>query len=364
MQYTVLANKWRPQIFKEVIGQEYIVQLLINSINLKKIHHAWLFTGIRGIGKTTLARILAKSLSCLKSITTLPCRICNNCISIEQGKFLDFIELDAASRTKIEDIKIVLESIHYTPIIGRFKIYLIDEIHMLSKHSFNALLKTLEEPPKHVKFILATTELEKLPYTIRSRCLQLHLQPIHEKKIYKFLKKILKKEKIDIESKAIELLSQNSSGSIRDAINMTELVIASEMHKKITYEKVTQILGICHSKHIIKFVKYILTKDLQKIFKLLDFLENLSISLEEILIKIIQLFHYIALLQVTLSNQSKSLKKSLYSIKKIYNFAKITSFEKIQKYYTILINGRKNLKYAPNIRIGLEILFLQIYHEI
>ncbi|WP_343126469.1 DNA polymerase III subunit gamma/tau [Buchnera aphidicola] len=364
MQYNILTNKWRPQIFDEVIGQKYILKILKNSIDTGKIHHAWLFTGIRGIGKTTLARILAKSLSCIKKITSTPCRICNHCISIEQGKFLDFIELDAASRTRIEDIKIILDSIHYKPIKGRFKIYLIDEIHMLSKHSFNALLKTLEEPPQHVKFILATTEIEKLPYTIRSRCLQLHLQPITEKNIYNLIKKILKKEKINVESEAIELLSQNSSGSIRDAINMTELILSSSQKSKITYTYVTKLLGICDSKNIIKIIQYILKKDLKNIFKLLDLIENLGFSLENLLIKIIQFFHYISLLQTTSLNIYKKFKKSFQNIEKIHILSKKISFKKIQKYYKILILGRKNLKYAPNIRIGIEIIFLQIYYEI
>lgn len=204
MNYQILARKWRPQAFKEIIGQKYIVKAISNGFSLGRIHHAWLLSGTRGIGKTTIARLIAKSLNCEIGITSIPCRKCTICQEIEKGICLDFIEIDAASRTKIEEIREILDNIYYSPSKSRFKIYLIDEVHMLSRHSFNALLKTLEEPPKHIKFILATTDIEKIPKTIISRCLHFQLNILSEEEIFNSMKYILEKEGNNFDEEALK----------------------------------------------------------------------------------------------------------------------------------------------------------------
>src|SRR5690554_1515263 len=207
MSYQVLARKWRPRTFTEVVGQQHVLQPLMNALQTGRLHHAWLLTGTRGVGKTTIARILAKSLNCELGVTAQPCGQCQICTAIEQGRFVDLLEIDAASRTKVEDTRELLDNVQYAPTQGRFKVYLIDEVHMLSRHSFNALLKTLEEPPEYVKFLLATTDPQKLPVTILSRCLQFHLKPITVENIQQQLEHILQAEQVERESKALSLIA-------------------------------------------------------------------------------------------------------------------------------------------------------------
>ncbi|MGQ7110209.1 DNA polymerase III subunit gamma/tau, partial [Escherichia sp. TWPC-MK] len=223
----VLARKWRPQTFADVVGQEHVLTALANGLSLGRIHHAYLFSGTRGVGKTSIARLLAKGLNCETGITATPCGVCDNCREIEQGRFVDLIEIDAASRTKVEDTRDLLDNVQYAPARGRFKVYLIDEVHMLSRHSFNALLKTLEEPPEHVKFLLATTDPQKLPVTILSRCLQFHLKALDVEQIRHQLEHILNEEHIAHEPRALQLLARAAEGSLRDALSLTDQAIAS-----------------------------------------------------------------------------------------------------------------------------------------
>src|SRR5579872_6352434 len=226
MSYQVLARKWRPRTFQEMVGQEHILRMLTNALDNQRLHHAYLFTGTRGVGKTTLARIFAKSLNCETGITSKPCDICKTCQAINAGKFLDLIEVDAASRTRVEDTRELLDNVQYTPTQGRYKIYLIDEVHMLSGHSFNALLKTLEEPPAYVKFLLATTEPKRLPVTILSRCLQFNLTHVSVEKIANHLAHICTTEQIAFDTNALQLLAQAANGSLRDALSLLDQTIA------------------------------------------------------------------------------------------------------------------------------------------
>ena len=226
MGYQVLARKWRPRSFPQVVGQEHVLRALINALDHNRLHHAYLFTGTRGVGKTTLGRILAKSLNCEKGITSSPCGECSACREIDEGRFVDLLEVDAASRTKVEDTRELLENVQYAPTRGRFKVYLIDEVHMLSNHSFNALLKTLEEPPPHVKFVLATTDPQKLPVTILSRCLKFNLKCIPIDKIREHLAYVLDQEGIAYEKGALNQVARAASGSMRDALSLLDQAIA------------------------------------------------------------------------------------------------------------------------------------------
>lgn len=361
MIYEILSNKLRPQSFNQIIGQKYVVKIIINSLKIGRIHHSWLLSGTRGIGKTTLARMIAKSLNCELGITYNPCRKCTNCMEIELGKHVDFIEVDAASKTKVEEIKTILDTMQYFPMIGRFKIYLIDEVHMLSRHSFNALLKTLEEPLNHIKFILATTEPDKLPLTIKSRCLQLKLKPISSENISIHLQNILKSEKIDFEIKAIKDISKFSAGSMRDAITTLELIIISLSKKKITCIQVNKILGLLDIEVVLIIIEEIFQKNIKKIFSILLQLENKGIILEKLITKILYFFHKMALIKIINEKNNKKNKSLFY--KKIYSISKKLSFKEIQEFQKILIEGTKNLKYMPSIRIGIEIIFLQIIYK-
>ncbi|MCK5390959.1 MAG: DNA polymerase III subunit gamma/tau, partial [Deltaproteobacteria bacterium] len=242
MNYQVLARKWRPQNFKEMVGQDHVLRALINALDENRLHHAYLFTGTRGVGKTTVARNFAKALNCEQGISSSPCGQCQACVEISEGRFIDLIEVDAASRTKVEDTRELLDNILYAPTSGRFKIYLIDEVHMLSNHSFNALLKTLEEPPPHVKFLLATTDPQKLPVTILSRCLQFNLKPMPPALISQHLEYILGEENIAFEAAALQEIAHAADGSMRDALSLTDQAIAYG-HSQVNTQEVREMLG-------------------------------------------------------------------------------------------------------------------------
>ncbi|VAX76752.1 DNA polymerase III subunit gamma/tau [Buchnera aphidicola] len=361
MIYQILSNKWRPQEFNQIIGHKYLIKMMVNSLNLKRIHQSWLLSGMHGIGKTTIARILAKSLNCKKDITSQPCRTCANCKAIEKGKFLDFIELDAASKTRIEDIKIILDSTQYPPIQGRFKIYLIDEIHMLSKHSFNALLKILEEPPKYIKFILATTHLKKIPRTILSRCLHVHLSSIEPTCISNYLEQILKKENIDIKKEILNIISYSSEGSIRNAINNLELIISSIKKKKIKTSYVNKLLGIFDKHSIFILAQNIIKNNIHSVLKILDYAEKIGVQCNNIISSLIIFFHNLSIIKITTLKENNLINEKSKYKQKIYILSKKILFQDIQNYCKILIRGKKYLKYAPSPRIGMEIILFQIY---
>ncbi|XBC37576.1 MAG: DNA polymerase III subunit gamma/tau [Buchnera aphidicola (Meitanaphis microgallis)] len=359
MNYQILANKWRPKEFNNIIGQKYIITAICNGLQLGRIHHTWLFHGTQGTGKTTISRILAKGLSCKKGITHIPCRTCPNCKEIENGKFIDLLEVDAASRTKIEDMKELLSNINYLPVKGRFKIYLIDEIHMLSKHSFNSLLKIIEEPPEHVKFILATTNLDKVPSTILSRCLQFQLKPINTIEIFTQIKHILSKENILFEHEAIKLLSIESNGSLRNALNLTEQAISMGNEQVLT-KVVKNMLGRLDSNQILKIILALLKKDQKEMLSLLEYINKVNINWEHILIEILKLLYKIAMFKKFSKIQTSCL---FYEDQKeneiIYEISKISKHSDIQLYYKTILIGRKELKVAPNYQIGVEMTLLR-----
>ncbi len=242
MSYLVLARKWRPKTFSKVIGQGHIVQALENALNSGRVHHAFLFTGTRGVGKTTIARILAKALNCESGVSAEPCGKCNACLAVDEGRFVDLIEVDAASNTKVDDTRDLLDNVQYSPTIGRFKVYLIDEVHMLSRHSFNALLKTLEEPPPHVKFLFATTDPQKLPVTVLSRCLQFNLKRLTTNQIVEHMSNICATEKLDAEAPALKRLGRAAAGSMRDGLSLLEQALAYGA-ERLTDTDVAEMLG-------------------------------------------------------------------------------------------------------------------------
>ncbi|MGB5446173.1 MAG: DNA polymerase III subunit gamma/tau, partial [Psychromonas sp.] len=249
MSYQVLARKWRPRNFQEVIGQQHVLTALSNGLAQNRLHHAYLFSGTRGVGKTTIARILAKSLNCEQGVTATPCGKCVHCQAIDQGRFVDLLEIDAASRTKVDDTREMLDNVQYKPAQGRYKVYLIDEVHMLSKHSFNALLKTLEEPPEYVKFLLATTDPQKLPITVLSRCLQFHLKAILPQEIENQLAYILNQEKATFERAALNVIAKAAEGSMRDALSLTDQALAFGSGN-IEYQSVLKMLGTIDHGHL------------------------------------------------------------------------------------------------------------------
>ncbi|WP_343189008.1 DNA polymerase III subunit gamma/tau [Buchnera aphidicola (Chaitoregma tattakana)] len=361
MKYEILARKYRPKCFKEIIGQKYIVKSIHNSLETNKIHQSWIFSGNSGIGKTTISRLLAKSLSCEKGITYFSCLKCKNCIEILKGCFIDLIEIDAASKTKVEEIKKILENVKYLPVKGRFKIYIIDEVHMLSKHSFNALLKILEEPPIHVKFILATTNINKIPETIISRCICFYLNHITEKQIYKYLKNILKKEKIKIEKNIINIIYEASKGNVRSALNIIEQSILLNQHK-ITEKNVINILGIIEQKKILLLTKYLIKKELNKTFHILKKINISEYQWHTIFDNILKLLHHIAILK----KFGFSIEKHEYMKNYRNNIIKIvknTKFSEIQRCYHIIIKGKREIEISPNSKICAEMTFLRILEK-
>ncbi|QFQ32637.1 DNA polymerase III subunit gamma/tau [Buchnera aphidicola (Aphis fabae)] len=361
MNYQILARKYRPKYFKEIIGQNHIITSICNAISIKRIHHAWLLSGTRGIGKTTIGRLLAKSLNCQKNISAIPCRKCIVCREIEQGTSLDFIEIDAASRTKIEDMREILDNIYYAPIKSRFKIYLIDEVHMLSRYSFNALLKTLEEPPKHVKFILATTEIEKIPKTIISRCLYFTLNILSEEDIFNYLKFVLNNENINFDIDALKIISEYAKGSMRDALNLLEHAISFSKNN-INLKNINEMLSIPSKKNVYLLTKFLLEKNSKKMMFLLNKMDKINIEWENVLIEVLRILHHIAMIKTYPLEWNENIYKNYqYDIKEI---AHKKNKKNIQICYKILLDGRKNLTFSPNHKIGVKMTLLQAITEI
>lgn len=355
MAYQVLARKWRPHSFAEMVGQAHVLRALTNALENQRIHHAYLFTGTRGVGKTTIARILAKSLNCEKGVTATPCGQCSACCEVDEGRFVDLIEVDAASRTKVEDTRDLLENVQYAPARGRYKVYLIDEVHMLSNHSFNALLKTLEEPPEHVKFLLATTDPHKLPPTILSRCLQFNLKRIPLEQISEHLTKIVDDEGIEYEIQALRLLAQAADGSLRDALSLLDQAIAYGAGN-LSSDDVGSMLGTLDQDAVLELVKRLATNDapgvLQQIAQLVDQNPDFVVVLGDIL----SLLQRIAVVQQV----SEFVETNQPDGEAIVQLAKQMSPEDVQLFYQIGLLGRRDLPLAPEPRGGFEMVMLRM----
>ncbi|EDD4280554.1 DNA polymerase III subunit gamma/tau [Salmonella enterica subsp. enterica serovar Enteritidis] len=355
MSYQVLARKWRPQTFADVVGQEHVLTALANGLSLGRIHHAYLFSGTRGVGKTSIARLLAKGLNCETGITATACGVCDNCREIEQGRFVDLIEIDAASRTKVEDTRDLLDNVQYAPARGRFKVYLIDEVHMLSRHSFNALLKTLEEPPAHVKFLLATTDPQKLPVTILSRCLQFHLKALDVEQIRHQLEHILNEEHIAHEPRALQLLSRAADGSLRDALSLTDQAIASG-DGQVSTQAVSAMLGTLDDDQALSLVEAVVDANGERVMSLINEAAARGIEWEALLVEMLSLLHRIAMVQLS----PAALGSDMAAIEqRMRELARTVPPGDLQLYYQTLLIGRKELPWAPDRRMGVEMTLLR-----
>ena len=351
MSYQVLARKWRPKTFADVVGQEHIITALANGLKDNRLHHAYLFSGTRGVGKTSIARLFAKGLNCVHGVTSTPCGECENCKAIEQGNFIDLIEIDAASRTKVEDTRELLDNVQYKPVVGRFKVYLIDEVHMLSRHSFNALLKTLEEPPEYVKFLLATTDPQKLPVTILSRCLQFHLKALDETQISQHLAHILTQENIPFEEPALVKLAKAAQGSIRDSLSLTDQAIAMG-NGKVSTDVVNTMLGLLDEDQPIEIIYALHQGNGERLMKTIQTVAEKAGDWDELLAETAEKLHQIALMQLLAKNATDENDHLGF-------LAKHISPEDVQFFYQVIVSGRKELASAPNRRIGAEMTLLR-----
>ena len=351
----MLARKWRPNVFAELVGQEHVVSAISNALDNNRLHHAYLFTGTRGVGKTTIARIFAKSLNCETGMSSTPCGQCAACQEIEQGRYVDLLEIDAASRTKVEDTRELLDNVQYKPSRGSYKVYLIDEVHMLSKHSFNALLKTLEEPPPHVKFLLATTDPQKLPITILSRCLQFNLKALSREQISQQLQHILAQESIPSEPAAIQHLARAAQGSMRDALSLTDQAIA-QGDGQVGDQVVINMLGLMDKNQVLKLLNAIASKNSAEVMGIVEAMSQLSADFEQVLAELMSLLHQVALTQLV----PDICKLETSSAKSIYQLAKTIPTEQVQLLYQIAIQGKKDIPYAADSRIGLEMTLLRM----
>lgn len=355
MSHQVLARKWRPQTFNDIVGQEHVVTALVNALTANRLHHAYLFSGTRGVGKTTVARVLAKALTCEQGITPEPCGQCGACQAIAEGRFVDLIEVDAASRTRVEDTRELLDNVQYAPTRGRFKIYLIDEVHMLSGHSFNALLKTLEEPPEHVKFLLATTDPQKLPVTVLSRCLQFTLRHISTEQISRQLAKILKSESIHSEPGALLQLSESADGSMRDALTLLDQAIAFS-GGEVTEKTVSQMLGTVPSEQVDALVNAVCEFDPERAMSVVHSLTALNVDFGKLLDQLIMIFHAAAISQAVPQYKQQV---TLFA-DTVTKVCEAVSAEDIQLFYQIVLNARKDLYLAHSPRAGFEMTILRM----
>ena len=354
--YQVLARKYRPKNFHELLGQEHVSKALINAIHNQRLHHAYLFTGTRGVGKTTIARILAKCLNCETGVTSEPCGVCGVCQSIDSGRFIDLIEIDAASRTKVEDTRELLDNVPYAPTQGRYKVYLIDEVHMLSTHSFNALLKTLEEPPAHVKFLLATTDPQKLPITIISRCLQFVLRPLPQVALAEYLGTILNKEQISYEPDALWQLSSSAKGSVRDALSLTDQAIAFG-NGNVTDEVIRQMLGLIDQADVIAILANIYQQNTQQLTQSIQLLREQVVDAKAVFDRLAETLHQLAILQA-LPNFDLQINRQ--QSEQLQQLAQQLPAELLQLYYDIVVKSRENLALANTPMQALEMCLLRL----
>jgi len=355
MTYTVLARKWRPKTFAEMVGQQHVVDALTRALTMQRIHHAYLFTGTRGVGKTTVARILAKSLCCEQQITATPCGQCDSCKDIDAGCYPELIEVDAASRTRVEETRDLLDNVAYLPSRGRFKIYLIDEVHMLSTHSFNALLKTLEEPPEHVKFLFATTDPQKLPATVLSRCLQYHLKPVMPDVISSHLGKIAQAENIQFEEEAVNYIAHAAEGSLRDALSLLDQAIAYGAGI-VSVETTRNMLGLVAPEHVFIMLNTIAQREGEKLIRQVSEVAQQGVSFEAILAAMLTVLQRVATLQIV-----PTLQLEVANQQQLQELAKIFSAETVQLLYSIVLLGRRDLTYAPDQRSAFEMIMLRMF---
>jgi DNA polymerase-3 subunit gamma/tau len=355
MSYQVLARKWRPKSFETLVGQDHVVRALTNALEQNRLHHAYLFTGTRGVGKTTLARILAKSLNCETGITAKPCGVCNACTEIDKGRFVDLIEVDAASNTQVDAMRDLLDNAQYAPTAGRFKVYIIDEVHMLSKSAFNAMLKTLEEPPAHVKFILATTDPQKVPVTVLSRCLQFNLRQMAGTSITSHLQNILTQENIAFEPTALHLISRAAAGSMRDALSLTDQAIAYG-GQTVHESEVRAMLGAIDQSYLYQLLDALLANDGNSLINQAKAMEERSISFDAALNDFAQLLHQIAVAQTV----PESVANDLPEREALLSLAQRIQAETLQLYYQIALLGRRDIGLAPDEFAGFTMSLLRM----
>ena len=350
MSYKVFARKWRPLNFAQIVGQEHVVRALVNALENKRLHHAYLFTGTRGVGKTTIARVLAKALNCPNLNGAEPCGQCETCLDVDQGRYPDLIEVDAASRTGVDDTRDLLDNVQYLPSRGQYKIYLIDEVHMFSKSSFNALLKTLEEPPEHVKFLLATTDPQKMPVTVLSRCLQFNLKRLLPKQIEGQFETILQAEGLEYELAATGLLAKAADGSMRDGLSLLDQAIVHGSGGLVEAE-VLDMLGSVAREPLLALVDALLTQKGTEVLSSIEALDEFAPDYEEVLQSLLVYLHQIAICQMAASGDEDA------SIKR---FANALTTEDVQLYYQIALIGQKDLALAPTPRVGFEMVLLRM----
>jgi DNA polymerase-3 subunit gamma/tau len=355
MSYQVLARKWRPRAFEQVVGQEHVVRALTNALEQQRLHHAYLFTGTRGVGKTTLARIVAKALNCETGITSTPCGQCTACVEIDKGRFVDLIEVDAASNTQVDAMRELLENAQYAPTAGRFKVYIIDEVHMLSRSAFNAMLKTLEEPPAHVKFILATTDPQKVPVTVLSRCLQFNLKQMGPGNIAGHLQNILDQEGISAEPVALQLLSRAAEGSMRDALSLLDQAIAygsGSVHE----QEVRAMLGAIDQSYLFNLLEALVAQDGPSLMTQAEAMDERSISFDAALQELASLLHQIALIQAV----PQAVADDVPERPRMLALAQRIPAEQTQLYYQIATLGRRDLPLAPDEYAGFTMTLLRM----
>jgi len=355
MSHQVLARKWRPRSFRELVGQQHVLQALVNALDHDRLHHAYLFTGTRGVGKTTIARILAKCLNCEVGVSSVPCGQCSACNEVNEGRFVDLIEVDAASRTKVEDTRELLENVQYAPTRGRYKVYLIDEVHMLSSHSFNALLKTLEEPPPHVKFLLATTDPQKLPITILSRCLQFHLKNMDPERIVGHLQHVLEKEMVPFEESALWQIGRSADGSMRDALSLTDQAIAFGAGK-IADADVSSMLGSIDPKLIYTLLQALTSGEGKQVLASVQNLSEHAPDYSSALAEMLSVLHRVAIGQAL----PEAVDNSRGDRDQVLQLSQTISAEDVQLFYQTALLGRRDLPMSPDPRAGFEMVLLRM----
>jgi DNA polymerase-3 subunit gamma/tau len=359
MPYEVLARKWRPQSFEDMVGQAHVLRTLVNGLNNDRLHHAYLFTGMRGVGKTTLARILAKCLNCETGVTAKPCGKCVTCEGIVSGNYIDLIEVDAASKTGIDDTRDMLDNAQYAPALGRFKIYLIDEVHQLSGHSFNALLKTLEEPPAHVKFLLATTDPKKVPVTVLSRCLQFNLKSLSIDLVIKQLEHILQEDNIKYEDDALFQIARASEGSMRDALSLLDQAI-SYGQEQILSQDMSEMLDSVPKEHFSDLIKAISTTNATQALSTINTMHEHSINFNQLLDDLISILHHATVVQMVPS----AINEFNYEKRLIELLNANIKLETLHLYYQIAIQGRREVSLAVDEKSGFEMLLLKMLYFI